>query len=140
MNSELGRRIAFTLGALLIYRIGCFLPLPGIDLSVWSQFFSSNANGGLGLLRMSGGGAERLAIFALGILPYVSAAILVQLVLIVFGRMKVLRAQGERGRQTVVAYTRYLTVASAVFQSYGIALGLEAVANLIPNPGLLFRL
>lgn len=141
MSSELGRRIAFTLGALLIYRIGCFIPLPGIDLSVWAQFFSANADGILNLFNMSSGGsAGRLAIFALGILPYVSAAILVQLVLIVFGRMKRLRAQGEQGRQTIVSYTRYLLVAITIFQSYGIAVGLEGVPNLIANPGWLFRL
>jgi preprotein translocase subunit SecY len=87
----------------------------------------------------SGGSAGRLAIFALGILPYVSAAVLVQLVLIVFGRMRRLRAQGEQGRQTVVAYTRYLTVAITVVQSYGIAVGLEGIPNLIASPGWLFR-
>jgi preprotein translocase subunit SecY len=140
MSSELGRRIAFTLGALLIYRIGSFIPLPGIDLSVWAHFFSTHADGILGLFSMSGGGgASRLAIFALGIVPYVSAAIVVQLVFIVIGRLKTLRAQGEQGRQTIVSYTRYLTLLIASFQGYGIALGLEAVPNLVAGPGTLFR-
>lgn len=139
MSSELGRRIAFTLGALLIYRIGSIIPLPGIDLSVWAQFFSANADGILHLLSMSGGGVSRLAIFALGIVPYVTAAIVVQLVFIVFGRMKRLRAQGEQGRQTIVSYTRYLTALMAIFQGYGIALGLEGVPNLVADPGGLFR-
>jgi preprotein translocase subunit SecY len=141
MSLELRWRIAFTLGALLIYRIGSFIPLPGIDLSVWAQFFSANSDGILGLFSMSGGGgAGRLAIFALGILPYVTAAILIQLVFIVFGRMKKLRSQGELGRQTIVSYTRYLTVVMAAVQGYGIAVGLEGVPNLIAEPGWLFRL
>jgi preprotein translocase subunit SecY len=140
MSSELRRRIAFTLGALLIYRIGCFIPLPGLDLSVWTQIFPAHADGILNLFNMSSGGsAGRLAIFTLGILPFVSAAVLIQLVFIVFGRMRTLRAQGEQGRQTVVAFTRYLLFAIAIFQSYGIAVGLEGVPNLIANPGWLFR-
>jgi preprotein translocase subunit SecY len=141
MMPELGRRIAFTLGALLIYRLGTYIPLPGISPEVWQQFFKSQAAGILGMLdTISGGGIHRLAIFALGLVPYLSAAILLQVLTIVLPWLRALRKQGERGRRTVDTYTLLLTVLFSILQSYGIAIGLEGVPNLIAEPGWLFRI
>jgi preprotein translocase subunit SecY len=141
MSRELARRIAITLGALLVYRIGTYIPLPGIDVSVWMQIFGAKAGGILGLFNMSsGGGVRRLAVFTLGIAPYVFAAVLLQLVAIGSSRLRALSRQGDRGGRKIVAYTRSLTVALAVFQAYGIAVALEGVDRLVADPGLLFRL
>ena len=141
MTSELGRRIAFTLGALLVYRIGSYIPLPGIDPSVWSQFFGANANGILGLFNLSsGGGIHRLAVFALGIMPCITAAMLLQLMMFVSPKLRALRYGGVVGRDRLVRYTFVLTVLLAVFQAYGIAKALEGVGGLVREPGLLFQL
>src|SRR5262245_17319496 len=141
MMPELGRRIAFTLGALLIYRLGTYIPLPGISPEVWQQFFKSQAGGILGMLdTISGGGIHRLAIFALGLVPYLSAAILLQVLTIVLPWLRALRKQGERGRRTVDTYTLLLTFLFSILQSYGIAIGLEGVPNLIAESGWLFRI
>jgi preprotein translocase subunit SecY len=141
MTSELGRRIVFTLVALLVYRLGTYIPLPGIAPSVWEQIFRSQAGGILGMLNtISGGGIHRLAIFALGLIPFLSAAILLQLLPIISSGLRALRKQGERGRRTIDAYTWYLTALLSVFQSYGIAIGLEGVPNLVAEPGWLFRI
>ncbi len=140
MNLELARRIAFTLGALLVYRIGTFIPLPGIDTAVWARVFGAHSGGLLSLADIAaGGGARRLAIFSLGIMPFITAAILIQLVSIGSSRLRAV-AMGDRGRNRIVAYTQYLTVGLAAFQAYGIALGLENVAHLVSQPGPLFRL
>jgi preprotein translocase subunit SecY len=141
MMPELGRRIAFTFGALLVYRLGTYIPLPGISPEVWQQFFKSQAGGILGMLdTISGGGIHRLAIFALGLVPYLSAAILLQVLTIVLPWLRALRKQGERGRRTVDTYTLLLTFLFSILQSYGIAIGLEGVPNLIAEPGWLFRI
>jgi len=141
MSAELRRRVAFTLGALLVFRIGTYIPLPGIDSSVWSQLFGAHAGGVLGLFDVStGGSVGRLAIFALGIIPYVSVAFLLQMVAIGSSKFDALRLQGDHGRSKIITYTRALTIALAAFQAYGIAIGLEGVDHLVVDPGLLFRL
>jgi preprotein translocase subunit SecY len=141
MTPELGRRIAFMLGALLVYRLGTYIPLPGIAPSVWEQVFRSQAGGILGMFNVfSGGGIHRMAIFALGLMPLLSAAIIIQVLTIVSSKLKALRKQGERGRRTIDAYTLYLTALLAIFQSFGIAIGLEGVSNLVSEPGWLFRI
>src|SRR5262245_10939619 len=140
MTSELGRRIAFTLGALLIYRLGTYIPLPGISPEIWQQFLRSQAGSIFGMFDMiSGGAIHRLAIFALGLTPYLSAAILLQVLTIVLPWLRALRKQGERGRRTVDTYTVSLTLLFSVLQSYGIAIGLEGASNLVSEPGWLFR-
>src|ERR1700754_460501 len=138
---ELKKRIWFTLGALLVYRFGTYIPLPGIDRSAWDQFFRSQAGGILGMFNLfSGGGIHRLAIFALNIVPYISASIIIQLMTTVSPTLKQLNRQGEQGRKVMNQYTRYLTVLLAAFQSYGIAIGLEGAGNVITDPGWFFRI
>jgi len=140
MTSELARRIIFTLGALLIYRLGTYIPLPGINPFVWEQIFRSQAGGVLGMFdTISGGGIHRMAIFALGLMPYLSAAILMQVLTIILPKLRALRKQGERGRRTVDTYTVSLTLIFSLLQSYGIAIGLEGASNLVAEPGWLFR-
>ncbi len=138
---ELKKRIWFTLGALIVYRLGTFIPLPGINPEVIVQNFqSSGAGGGIfGLFNMfSGGAVERMAIFALNIMPYISASIIIQLLSSVVPSLEALKKEGESGRKIMNQYTRYLTVVLAVFQSFGIAYGLQATSNAVENPGNLF--
>lgn len=137
MTSELKRRIAFTLGALLVYRLGLFIPLPGIDLSVWTQIFRAQSGGVLGNL-FWGGGLHRLAIFALNIMPYISAAVILQLATIISRKFAALKKQGERGRQIIDRRTRYLTVLLAALQASAVAVALEGVAGLVAYPAWLF--
>ena len=140
MSSALARRVAFTLGALLVFRIGTYIPLPGIDTAVWARIFNAQAGGILSLANISSGGAVRnLAVFALGIGPYVTAAILIQLMSMGWGRLRALN-DSDSGRRTLVAYTTYLTLALAATQAYGVAKGLERVPGVVAAPGLLFRL
>jgi preprotein translocase subunit SecY len=139
--TELKQRIYFTLGALLVYRLGTYIPLPGIDPSSWDQIFRTQAGGILGMFNMfSGGGIHRMAIFALNIMPYISASIIIQLMTTVSPTLEQLKKEGEQGRKTMNQYTRYLTVLLAAFQSYGIAIGLEGAGNVVAEPGLFFRL
>ena len=138
---ELKKRIWFTLGALLVYRLGTYIPLPGIDPNIWEQVFRSQAGGILGMFNMfAGGGIHRMAIFALNIMPYISASIIIQLLTTVSPQLEALKKEGEAGRKTLNQYTRYLTVILAAFQSYGIAVGLEGAGNVVSDPGLFFRL
>ena len=138
--TELTRRIWFTLGALLVFRLGTFIPLPGIAPSVWEQIFRSQADGTLGMANLlSGGAIHRLAIFALGLMPYISAAVLLQLLPIISKRLRALRTQGERGRRTIDVLTRSLTALLSTLQAYGIAIALEGVPGLVAEPGWLFR-
>ncbi len=138
---ELKKRIWFTLGAMLVYRFGTYIPLPGIDPSAWEQIFRSNAGGILGMFNMfSGGGIHRMAIFALNIMPYISASIIVQLMTTVSPTLEQLKKEGEQGRKVMNQYTRYLTVLLAAFQSYGIAVGLEGAGNVVSDPGWFFRI
>ncbi len=123
---ELKKRIWFTLGALLVYRFGTYIPLPGIDPSAWDQIFRSQAGGILGMFNMfSGGGINRMAIFALNIMPYISASIIIQLMTTVSPTLEQLKKEGEQGRKVINQYTRYGTVFLAVLQAYGIAVGLD---------------
>ena len=138
---ELKKRIWFTLGALLVYRLGTYIPLPGIDPSAWDQIFRTQAGGILGMFNMfSGGGIHRMAIFALNIMPYISASIILQLMTTVSPTLEQLKKEGEQGRKTINQYTRYLTVLLAGFQAYGIALGLEGAGSVVTDPGWFFRI
>jgi len=138
---ELKKRIWFTLGALIIYRLGTYIPLPGIDPAAFEENFVNNRQGVLELFNMFAGGAvQRMAIFALNIMPYISASIIIQLLTSVFPTLEALKKEGEAGRKVINQYTRYLTVVLAAFQAYGIALGLEGQAGVVTEPGLFFRL
>jgi len=138
--SELKKRIWFTLGALLIYRLGTYIPLPGIDPTALAQLIQQNQSGILGMFNMFAGGAVgRMAIFALNIMPYISAAIIMQLLTAVSPHLEQLKKEGEQGRKQINQYTRYGTVVLAALQGYGIAVGLEAAGNVVVDPGLFFR-
>jgi preprotein translocase subunit SecY len=139
---ELKKRIWFTLGALLVYRLGTYIPLPGIDPSAWEQIFRTQAGGILGMFNMfAGGGIHRMAIFALNIMPYISASIIIQLMTTVSPTLEQLKKEGEAGRKVINQYTRYLTVFLAAFQAYGIAVGLEgAGSGVVSSPGFFFRI
>ncbi|MBA5777931.1 preprotein translocase subunit SecY [Stappia sp. F7233] len=138
---ELKKRIWFTLGALLVYRLGTYLPLPGINPSALAQAFGQAQQGIIGLFNMFAGGAvERMAIFALGIMPYISASIIIQLMTSVVPSLEQLKKEGEQGRKVINQYTRYGTVLLATFQAYGIAVGLEGAANVVVDPGWFFRI
>src|ERR671935_3174473 len=139
--TELKSRIWFTLGALVIYRLGTYIPIPGIDPGILQDVFSRNAGGILGMFDMfSGGALGRMTIFALNIMPYISASIIIQLLTAVSPQLEALKKEGEAGRKKLNQYTRYLTVILAAFQSYGIAVGLEGAGNVVSDPGLFFRL
>jgi preprotein translocase subunit SecY len=136
---ELKKRIWFTLGALIIYRLGTYIPLPGINPEALAQSFQNASGGVLGLFNMfSGGAVERMAIFALNIMPYISASIIVQLLTSVLPSLEALKKEGEAGRKILNQYTRYLTVFLAVFQSWGIAVGLQSSGNIVLSPGPFF--
>ncbi len=138
--TDLKKRIWFTLGALLVYRLGTYIPLPGINPEALAQAFGSVQSGLLGLFNMFAGGAVgRMAIFALGIMPYISASIIVQLLTSVVPSLEQLKKEGEQGRKTINQYTRYLTVVLSLFQAYGIAVGLESATNVVNDPGNFFR-
>src|SRR5688500_11121626 len=138
---ELKKRIWFTLGALIIYRVGTYIPLPGIDPSAWEQIFRTQAAGILGMFNMfAGGGINRMAIFALNIMPYISASIIVQLMTTVSPTLDALKKEGEAGRKTINQHTRYRTVVRAAFQAYGIAIGLEGAGSVVTEPGMFFRI
>ena len=138
---ELKKRIWFTLGALIVYRLGTYVPLPGIDPEAFARSFAGQTKGVLGLFNMfSGGAVQRMAIFALNIMPYISASIIIQLLTSVFPSLEALKKEGEAGRKVINQYTRYLTVVLAVFQAYGIAIGLEGQGGVVSEPGWFFRL
>ncbi|MQT13760.1 preprotein translocase subunit SecY [Segnochrobactrum spirostomi] len=137
---DLKKRIWFTLGALLVYRLGTYIPMPGINPDALAQAFSGAQKGILGLFNMFAGGAVgRMAIFALGIMPYISSSIIVQLLTTVIPSLETLKKEGEQGRKIINQYTRYLTVILAVVQAYSIAVGLEAATNVVMEPGWFFR-
>jgi preprotein translocase subunit SecY len=138
---ELKNRIWFTVGALLVYRLGTYIPLPGIDPNAWEQIFNTQSGGILGMFNMfSGGALSRFTIFALGIMPYISASIIMQLMTSVSPQLEQLRKEGETGRRKITQYTRYGTVALALFQATGISIALESQANLVLEPGMAFRI
>ncbi len=137
----LKKRIWFTLGALLVYRLGTYIPLPGINPEALASAFSQQQNGIVGLFNMfSGGAVGRMAIFALGIMPYISASIIVQLLTSIIPSLEALKKEGEAGRKIINQYTRYGTVLLAVMQAYGISVGLEGGTNIVHDPGLFFRI
>ena len=138
---ELKKRIWFTLGALIVYRLGTYVPLPGIDPAAFAASFKGQSQGIAGLFNMfSGGAVQRMAIFALNIMPYISASIIVQLLSSVVPQLESIKKEGESGRKILNQYTRYLTVILAAFQAYGISVGLEGQANVVADPGLFFRI
>ncbi len=138
---DLKKRLLFLLGALLVFRIGAHIPVPGIDPKVLADLFKSQQGGILGMFNMfSGGALSRFTIFALGIMPYISASIIMQLMTAVSPQLEALRKEGDSGRRKITQYTRYATLALAVFQGLGISIALEAQQGLVIDPGILFRL
>jgi preprotein translocase subunit SecY len=139
--TELQKRIVFTLVALCVYRLGTYIPLPGVNPEAFAQAFQGQSQGILGMFNMfSGGAVSRLAIFALNVMPYISASIIVQLMSTASPSLERLKKEGEAGRKQLNQYTRYLTVVLAVVQSYGISVGLEASAGTVLDPGIFFRI
>ncbi len=131
---DLKKRIWFTLGALLVYRLGTYIPMPGIDPHALAQAFQQQSTGILGLFNMFAGGAVgRMAIFALGIMPYISASIIIQLMTSVIPSLETLKKEGESGRKIINQYTRYGTVLLATVQAYGIAAGLQSTSSIVTN-------
>ncbi|MGX5734183.1 preprotein translocase subunit SecY [Bosea thiooxidans] len=138
---ELKKRIWFTLGALVVYRLGTYIPLPGMNPDAVADLFRQTQSGVLGLFNMfSGGAVGRMAIFALAIMPYISASIIVQLLSSVVPSFEALKKEGEQGRKILNQYTRYLTLVLAVFQAYAIGVGLQGSGNLVLEPGPFFLL
>ena len=140
-SNDLRNRIIFTLFILAVYRLGTFVPLPGIDPEQLQIMMEGNQKGLLGMFNVFAGGAvSRMAIFALGIMPYISSSIIVQLLTGVSEYFKNLKAQGEIGRQKITQITRYGTVLLATIQGYGLSVGLESSADLVINPGIFFKI
>jgi preprotein translocase subunit SecY len=142
---ELKKRLWFTLGALIVYRLGSYIPIPGVDPHILQEIFSQQSGGILGIFDMfSGGALRRMTIFALNIMPYISAAIIMQLLTAVSPSLEALKKEGEAGRKKINQYTRYGTVLLAAFQAYGIAVGLESTTggagSAVIDPGLFFRI
>src|SRR3569833_323480 len=138
---ELKNRIFFTLGALIAARSGSYIPMPGIDPAALYAFMQQSGGGLHDIFNtFSGGAVGRMAIFALGIMPYISASIIIQLMTTVFPELEALKKEGEAGRKVINQYTRYGTVALAEVQSYGIAIGLEHWGNVVIHPGFFFRI
>jgi len=138
---DLKRRLLFLLGALIVYRIGAHIPVPGIDAAVLSDLFNSQQGGILGMFNMfSGGALSRFTIFALGIMPYISASIIMQLMSVASPQLEALKKEGEAGRRKITQYTRYGTVVLALFQAIGISIALESQPGLVIDPGFMFRL
>jgi preprotein translocase subunit SecY len=140
-TSELKSRILFCLGAIVVYRLGAHIPVPGIDPLVLKKLFDSQSGGILGMFNMfSGGALKRFTLFALGIMPYISASIIMQLLTVVSPQLEQLKKDGEAGRRLITKYTRYGTVILAAFQALGISIALESQPGLVLDPGLAFRL
>mgnify|MGYP005834515695 FL=1 len=137
---DLKRRIIFLLLALVVYRIGAHVPVPGIDPEMLTKLFNEQQGGVLGLFNMfSGGALSRFSVFALGIMPYISASIIMQMLSYVLPSLESLRKEGEAGRRKITQYTRYGTLALGVFQAFGIAVALESQPGLVLNPGFMFQ-
>ncbi len=142
--TELKQRILFVLGALIIYRLGTYIPVPGIDPIIWKEIYSQKGGGILDMLNMfSGGALSRMTIFALNIMPYISASIIMQLAAAMSPKLEKIKKEGESGRMKINQYTRYLTVLLASVQAYGLAVGLESMQSsagaAVIDPGLFFR-
>ena len=143
--TELKKRILFALGALLVYRLGTYIPVPGIDPAVWEDIYSQKGGGILDMFNMfSGGALQRMTIFALNIMPYISASIIMQLAAAMSPKLEALKKEGESGRTKINQYTRYLTVLLATVQAYGLAVGLEgmqsSLGSAVIDPGMFFRI
>ncbi len=143
--TELKKRIWFTLGALLVYRVGTYIPVPGVDAAVMGEMLNQHGGGILGMFDMfSGGALGRMTVFALAIMPYISASIIIQLMTAAVPALETHKKEGESGRKKLNQYTRYLTVLIAMFQSYGIAIGLEGMRGsfgaAVIDPGAFFRI
>jgi preprotein translocase subunit SecY len=139
-HADLKKRLFFLLGALVVFRIGAHIPVPGIDPNVLAELFQSQQGGILGLFNMfSGGALSRFTIFALGIMPYISASIIMQLMTVVSPQLEQLRKEGQSGQRKITQYTRYFTVGLSLFQATGISIALEAQPGLVTDPGLMFR-
>src|SRR5262252_7252574 len=137
---DLKKRLVFLLLALVVFRIGAHIPVPGIDPARLAELFQSQQGGILGLFNMfSGGALSRFTIFALGIMPYISASIIMQLMTVVSPQLEALKKEGEAGRRKITQYTRYGTVLLAAFQALGISIALESQPGLVVDPGLAFR-
>jgi len=138
---ELRQRILFTLGALIVARLGTYIPMPGIDPAGLAQFINSQSGGLLDVFNtLAGGAVQRMAIFALGIMPYISSSIIMQLMTTVFPELEALKKEGAAGQKVINQYTRYGTVALAAVQAFGIAVGLEHARGIVIEPGMFFRL
>ena len=138
--SDLKRRLVFLVLALIVFRIGTHVPVPGIDPATLAKLFEQQSGGILGMFDMfSGGALSRFSVFALGIMPYISASIIMQLLTVVYAPLEALKKEGEAGRRKITQYTRYGTVALALFQSIGISIALESQQGLVIDPGMGFR-
>lgn len=138
--SDLKRRLVFLVLALIVFRIGTHVPVPGIDPATLAKLFEQQSGGILGMFNMfSGGALSRFSVFALGIMPYISASIIMQLLTVVYAPLEVLKKEGEAGRRKITQYTRYGTVALALFQAVGISIALESQQGLVIDPGMAFR-
>ncbi|MDH5556181.1 MAG: preprotein translocase subunit SecY, partial [Alphaproteobacteria bacterium] len=139
--TELKKRLWFVLGALVVYRLGTYIPMPGINPVALKEIFSNQAGGIVGMFDVFAGGAlSRMTIFALNVMPYISASIIMQLMTAVVPAIEELKKEGETGRKKINQYTRYLTVVLATVQGYGIAVGLESSGSVVINPGLMFEI
>ncbi len=139
--ADLKRRLWFLLGALVVYRVGTHIPVPGINAQVLDELFRNQQGGILGLFNVfSGGALQRFSILALGIMPYISASIIMQLCTVVVPTLEALKKEGEAGRRKITQYTRYATLGLAFFQAIGISIALEAQAGLVIAPGFGFRM
>lgn len=143
--TDLKKRLLFVMGALLVYRFGTFIPVPGIDPAIWNEIYNMKGGGILDMFNMfSGGALKRMTIFALNIMPYISASIILQLGTALSPQLEALKKEGEMGRIKINQYTRYLTVFLAAIQAWGLAVGLEAMhgqsGSAVINPGLFFRI
>ena len=140
--TDLHKRLWFTLLALMVYRLGTYIPIPGIDAAAFAHAFSGQSKGILGMFNMfSGGAVQRMAVFSLNVMPYISASIIVQLMATIYTPWEKLRKEGgDAGRKTLNQYTRYLTVLLAIVQSFGIAVGFQRTQGLVIEPGIFFTL
>src|ERR1700679_324790 len=139
---DLRKRVLFTLAMLAVYRQGGHIPTPGIDVGKWEEFLTRNAGGIFGFFDLfAGGNIRRFTIFALGIMPYITASIILQLLTVVVPTLEKLQKEGELGRRKITQWTRYLTVALGIAQSFGIGMGLQTMQdNIVPHPGIGFIL
>ena len=138
---DLRRRLVFLLLALVVYRIGAHIPVPGIDPDQLAQLFAGQKDGILGMFNLfSGGALSRFTVFALGIMPYISASIIMQLMTIVLPSLEAMKKEGQAGQRKITQYTRYATVLLATFQALGISVALEAQPGLVIDPSMIFRL